>query len=271
MTCAESIPPASSPVVPNMTAGVCVAIETSSRVGSVAVGLGDMLRAEKVFSGPMRHAAELMPTLSELVRAIGRRPADITEVYVSIGPGSFTGVRIAVMVARSLTQALGCRLVAVPTTEVLAHNSPEDITGYVGVVLDAKRGQIFTACYQKVSAGDTPSEVPGTQPVAPPFIQVVAPTLGDPRTLLAPWPRPLSLLGEGIEYHREAIGDAGPGITLLPGITAVPRAAAVYALGRWRSRQGLFTDRENLVPLYLRLPEAQELWEKRHAAAKPHQ
>jgi tRNA threonylcarbamoyladenosine biosynthesis protein TsaB len=93
------------------------------------------------------------------------------------------------------------------------------------------------------------------------------PTLGWPETLPASWPEPIQLLGEGIEYHRAALSTAGFDDRLLPAETAVPRASALYQLGRRRADRGQFVPREALLPLYLRKPEAEEVWEKRQGAS----
>lgn len=235
-----------------------IALETSSRVGSIAIGRGDECLLDHTFSGPMQHATELVPALQQLTQTLGRKAADIGEIIVSIGPGSFTGVRISVMVARTLSQVLRCKLIAVPTTEVLALNAPVGSAPNIGVVLDARRGMIFGACYR----------VNYTLSAPRPEIQVIMePTLGSPETLPASWPEPIQLLGEGIEYHRAALSTAGFDDRLLPAETAVPRASALYQLGRRRADRGQFVPREALLPLYLRKPEAEEVWEKRQGAS----
>src|SRR5438874_13743504 len=103
-----------------------IAIETSGRTGSVAIAHGPGLLAVRELPATMRHAAELMPAIRELVRAQGWQPAEIDHVYVSLGPGSFTGLRIAVAMARALAQAVGCRLVGVPSLDVIAENAPPE-------------------------------------------------------------------------------------------------------------------------------------------------
>ncbi len=231
-------------------------------MGSIAIGTADQCLREHTFSGPMQHATELLPAVESLMDDLGFAPADIQDVVVSIGPGSFTGVRIAVMAARTLAQALGCRLVGVPTTEVLALNAPQDGNAPIGVVLDARRGMIFAACYQWESAS---AEV-GTDDAGPVLQTLLEPTLADPKDILARWPRNIQLLGEGLAYHRDAVGGAGLQSRVLAPETAIPRAAALYRLGRWRADRGEFTTREALLPLYLRKPEAQELWESRHGS-----
>ena len=84
-----------------------------------------------------RHATELMPAIRDLTAQHGWRPEQIDELYLSLGPGSFTGLRIAVAIARALQQAIGCRLVGVPTLDVIAANAPTSFA-IVVPILDAK-------------------------------------------------------------------------------------------------------------------------------------
>ncbi|HTV48626.1 MAG TPA: tRNA (adenosine(37)-N6)-threonylcarbamoyltransferase complex dimerization subunit type 1 TsaB [Phycisphaerae bacterium] len=231
-----------------------VALETSSRIGAVAVGAGAVLLAQRQFSSTMRHAVELMPTLADLVKEQGWKPADIQQVYVSVGPGSFTGVRIAVTAARALNQALGCKLVAVPTVDILAANAPVEAEN-LGVILDAKRGQVYAARYRRNSAGE--------------LQRTAGPMLGDPREFVADSPRPLHLIGEGIDYHRPALFTGVADVIEVDKSLWTPQAAQVHRLGWQLAQAGKFTLREELLPIYLRKPEAQEVWEKKHGMDVP--
>lgn len=237
-----------------------MAIETSGRMGSVAVGLGPQLLAEKQFTAGMNHAIELMPTIRDLTFAQGWQPRQIQQVYLSIGPGSFTGLRIAVMVARSLAQAIGCLVVAVPTLEVLAQNAPPQAHD-LAVILDAKRGQVYAARYRRGQ---------GAMGTAGGWQCTTGPTLTSPEEFVRQSPKPLYVLGEGVDYHRAALRagvEASNDLIELGRETWIGRAAAVHELGWAMAGRGIFADVTTLVPLYIRLPEAQELWNRRHASA----
>jgi len=84
----------------------------------------------------------------------------------------------------------------------------------------------------------------------------------EPARLFAEAPRPIAVIGEGINYHREAIDASGADV--LERLLWWPQASNVHHLG-WRlAERGAFTPTRELVPLYVRRPEAEELWEKRH-------
>ena len=247
-----------------------VAIETSSRIGSVAVACGPRVLAVREFSQSMRHAVELMPGIAELTSHQGWKPTDIDQVYVSVGPGSFTGVRIAIAMARAISQGVGARLVAVPTLDVLAANAPQGTVNLV-VLLDAKRGQVYAARYTADDGAIVGSnnKVAG-QAIGPARLRcTTGPVLCDPAEFVRDSPKPLLLLGEGINYHRAALvagGLDGHFVCEAASELCQPAARQVHALG-WRlASVGQFTPLEKLLPIYIRKPEAQEVWEKKQAA-----
>jgi tRNA threonylcarbamoyladenosine biosynthesis protein TsaB len=226
-----------------------IAIDTSSRIGSVAVGRGPNILASSDFSADMNHAAELLPAIDRLVAGQGWPGGRPDHFYVSAGPGSFTGLRIGITVARTLAASVGTRLVAVPTVDVLSVNALElsDPPANLAVVLDAKRRQVYAAVFRL--AGDT-------------YEKTVDAAVMTPAELLGQTRRPLALLGEGLDYHRDAL--TGPDVQILPSNLWQPHARTVYRLG-WRlARQNRFADPRKLIPIYLRRPEAEEVWEARN-------
>src|SRR4051812_14993677 len=128
-----------------------LAIETSGRIGSVALIDGDSIE-EAEFPHGLKHAAGLIPLIDRLCRERNLCPTDLSELYVSVGPGSFTGLRIGITLAKTLAFATGAKLLAVPTLRVLAANAPPEARHLVPV-LDAKRDQIFTARFERTAGG----------------------------------------------------------------------------------------------------------------------
>jgi len=98
---------------------VHIAIETSTRVGSVAVSRGDERRRADL--GESRaHASDLMPAVDRLVKELGGTPGELASVLVGTGPGSYTGLRVGIATALGLARASGARARGVPSGEVLA-------------------------------------------------------------------------------------------------------------------------------------------------------
>ena len=221
-----------------------LAIETSARTGSLAAVEDGRVLAEDQFPHGLKHAAEIIPRLDALCRGQGWSPRDVGEVYVSVGPGSFTGLRIGITLAKTLGFATGARLVAVPTVRVLARNAPPEARHLV-LVLEAKRDQIYTARFGRTGAQG-------------PWVEAEPAHLDSLSAALARSPRPVHLLGEGIPYHQKFIPPDDADVIQTPPELWRPRAAAVAEEGAPMAAAGRFTDPQQLLPIYIRRPEAEE-------------
>jgi tRNA threonylcarbamoyladenosine biosynthesis protein TsaB len=229
---------------------VAVALETSGRVGSVAFVRDGTVRAVETFAHGLQHAATILPMIDRLCRADSVAPDALDHVHLSIGPGSFTGLRVAVTIAKTLALAAGTKIVAVPSVRVLVENAPPDADHAI-IVLDAKRGQVFTARFERVEGRWAERE--------PAHLDTLA-------AMLDRSPKPVTLVGEGISYHREAIGGR-EGVIVSDETLWRARAEVLAALGGERAAGGEFADPLTLTPIYIRLPEAEE---KRRLAMGEH-
>ncbi len=227
---------------------VSIAIETSSRLGSVALGRGDEPIAAARFSAAARHGTQLVSRLAELLAAAGLTPRDVGEVYVSVGPGSFTGTRIAVTVARMLHLAIPhLRCVAVSSPLAVAEGARRLPWRHLGVVLDAREGLIHATRFTRRGGG---------------IVQKGPGRVTGPADFLRRAPRPLMLLGEGLGYHdlsAEGVTILQPDATDAP--PHLPVAESVWRAGRRGAREGRFTEASRLLPAYCRKPQALRLWE----------
>ena len=107
---------------------LALSVETSGREGSAAIGIGEKILGEISFSGPLRHSTELFPAVVGLLANLARQAREIQHIYVSAGPGSFTGIRIAVAFAKTLHFANNAQVVAVNTMDLIADNATDYIT-----------------------------------------------------------------------------------------------------------------------------------------------
>lgn len=128
-----------------------LALETSGRAGSVAALEDDQLLAERALDAARGSAATLAPAIRELLTAVDWRPADVQVVAVATGPGSFTGLRIGVMTAKTLAYAIGAEIVGVDTLDVIAWQAPRAARP-LWTALDAGRDQLFVAHYVAAAA-----------------------------------------------------------------------------------------------------------------------
>ncbi len=213
------------------------------------MGTGQAMVAEVTFDAASRHTAQLVCQLDEMLAQRQLRPADIDEVYVSVGPGSFTGTRVAITVARMLAQTVpGLSVVAVPTTHALAEGAREFDWQKLGVILDAREGLIYATTFVRRGKQIVPEGPAGVM---------------TPDEYLAAAGKPLALIGEGLAYHSMA-----EELVLDPPSRAapphLPSAGGVWRVGRQMAAEGLFTEYHQLEPIYCRKPAAVRVWEKKH-------
>lgn len=227
-----------------------IAVETSGRKGSVALARGAQVLCQREFSAPMRHSAELLPAIENLLNQFDGKPDQIEHIYISVGPGSFTGLRIAVSFAKTMHLGQPVKIVAVNTLDVIAANAaalPDDKQPQIlATILDAKRGQFYVAVYEnKHSSLNEPTYkkvLTNGLMSADEFIE----KFGNSDT-------PVSLIGEGLVYYADKF--KAPSIEILDEKLWWPSAANVHNLGWQKAQTNDFTNALTLTPSYLRQPQ----------------
>lgn len=215
-----------------MTANT-LAFETSGRTAHVALGRGDQFIEVRQVPRTRRNNLELIPTADVLLREHGLRPHDLQELYISVGPGSFTGLRMAIAAAKMLALTIpALKLVAVPTLDVLAHQNGQGDKP-VAVCLNIKRGTMYGAVYQA-------------------DLRLVEPALRTLDGLIASVPQPdqLTIVSEVDLQHPAQ----------LPLESAIVDPRSTWAVGQRLTDEGRFISPVELLPLYIREPEAVTLW-----------
>jgi tRNA threonylcarbamoyladenosine biosynthesis protein TsaB len=222
-----------------------LAIETSGQAGSVAalVGMGNGVRLvqEATVGGGARTAQALAPLAKELL-AVARWPADSIElVAVAVGPGSFTGLRIGVTMAKTLAYAVGAQVIGVNTLDVVADQAG-NVTGPLWAVMDAQRQELFAA--KSVAGGQTQHRAMAIETRIESQAEWLA-ALAPGDTVTGPGLRRLAApLPAGVFVADEALWQ--------------PMAATVGRVG-WRDFQaGRRDDVWKLLPLYYRPSAAEE-------------
>ena len=237
-----------------------LAIETSGRIGSVALGRGETLLAQSVFSGFMKQGAELLPQIRTLLTQAQARPCDIRQVIITVGPGSFTGLRIAVTVSKMMFFAHDVKIITVDSTETIAENAPDSLGNnpdnpidHICTILDAKRGLFYASVFDR--GPDGWSKIYGTEVVTAEELLDWLAKRGKDKVYF---------LGEGLVYYANKF--EAPFTAILDEQYWTPTAAGLFRVGQKLAAQGTFANPHALVPLYIRRPEAEENWEKRNLA-----
>jgi tRNA threonylcarbamoyladenosine biosynthesis protein TsaB len=254
-----------------------LALETSGRKGSIAIAKGREVLAQTEFTAQIKHSAEIFPAISRLLQQLNQRPRQIRQVCLSAGPGSFTGIRIAVTIAKTFHLANKAQIVSVSSLDVIASNvinltpaidkrSPnsdrQTTTNYerLAVVLDAKRGQFFIAVYEKktgerqATSGDEMWEktLPDCLMTPSQLLSVFAALRRD-ECQFSVSDKSIALIGEGLVYHKEKFDS--PHVQLLDERYWYPSAKNVLYIGLQKARENQFADPASLLPNYLRTPD----------------
>jgi tRNA threonylcarbamoyladenosine biosynthesis protein TsaB len=223
-----------------------VGIETSGSIGSVAVCDGNTVVGKQTFEKISNHGKEIVSSLEAVFNEIKLKPNDIDLIAVSIGPGSYTGLRIGVTCAKTLAYSLGKSVIDVPTMDVLAENIKDDVK-HICPVIDAKRKKVYACIYDRNN---------NKNKRITDFLFITPDELKD---IL---PESTLIFGDGVAPYKEIFAQGN--ITIeedeKPGIA---EAVNVARLGRERYEQGERCEINSLVPLYLRKSEAEEKLEER--------
>ena len=123
-----------------------LAIDTSNLVMGIAVLDNGKVLGEYITNLKKNHSIRVMPAIEQLMEETGVKPADLDRIVVAKGPGSYTGVRIGVTIAKTLAWTLKKELVGVSSLEVLAQGG-KYFGGYTVPLFDARRTQVFTGLY----------------------------------------------------------------------------------------------------------------------------
>lgn len=228
-------------------------IETATTVCGVALLENGQVLAERTREERYAHAETLFGFLDDVLESSGVRLRDIQGVAVSIGPGSFTGLRIGLSAAKGLHMATGIPVIPVPTLEALAvHGAGEaeaDGATSILTVLDARRDELYWQIHGITTQGVSP-----VTPVRDGQISDIAMHLP---------PGKVAVTGEAGVHTVAALEQAGvqaSQLRLLSGPYARCSAAAVARLGASLYSSGAIADVATLEPRYikeffLRIPE----------------
>ncbi|MBR6185730.1 MAG: tRNA (adenosine(37)-N6)-threonylcarbamoyltransferase complex dimerization subunit type 1 TsaB [Clostridia bacterium] len=226
-------------------------LDTSGPVAGVAILRDGAVCYEAAVSSGLTHSQSILPMTEEAYRRAGLSPEETDYFAVTVGPGSFTGVRIGVSTVKGLAHALKKPCIAVDALEAMAAGV-QPFSGVICPLQDARAGQVYAAAFE----GKTLRRLLPDQPIRLSEHLAWAGSLG----------QPLLFLGDGMTANREAIQKAlGDRAQLAPAHLSYLRPAAAAYLA-WSKREEA-VDCLALSPLYLRPPQAERqknLREKGH-------
>jgi tRNA threonylcarbamoyladenosine biosynthesis protein TsaB len=221
-----------------------LAIDTTNNVLGIAIVDEEKVIGEYITNLKKNHSVRAMPAIERLMSDCDLSPKQLDKIVVATGPGSYTGVRIGVSIAKTMAWSLQIPIVGVSSLEVLAANG-RFFNRYISPIFDARRGQVYTGLYQYMYEGLVTIEE-------------------DQNILLVEWLKMLKgknekvlFVGNDIEIHKETIvnvlGEKGE---IAEVALNNPRPSELGLIGLTRES----TDVHSLVPNYIRLAEAEAKW-----------
>lgn len=227
-----------------------LAVDTSATAASVAVAEENKLIGEFSINTALTHSQTLMPMVDELLKNTGLSVNDIDAVAVNAGPGSFTGVRIGVAAVKGIAFPKNLPCVSVSTLESMAYN----LLGYdcvVCSVMDARCSQVYNALF-KVN-GYTVTRMTDDRALS----------LTDLKLELQNIREKIFLVGDGAVLCSKFLDSELENVMLAPFNNRIQTASSVAYAAFEKINNGETLTADELMPVYLRLPQAQRELNKR--------
>ena len=216
-------------------------IETATRAASVAVISDDKILAETLCESPQSFSETLLPQVEEVIKISGVFEK-LDAVAVSIGPGSFTGLRIGLATAKALAYVWGIKIIGVPTLQAMAYNFP---SSKVLPLIDAQKNRAYCQLFDK--------NFPLSKLEVRPIDEVISEA--------GKFDGEIFLCGDVLHKIKIPLPS---NVKFAPPNLKMPRASCVALCGENLLNAGKEDNVMNLEPLYIRRSEAEVLWEKRH-------
>ena len=227
---------------------IILAIDTSGPVAGVAVLQEGRVRYEAMAVNQMTHSESIMPMVEEALARTALTKEQLTHLAVTVGPGSFTGVRIGVTAVKAMSHALGIPCIGVDALEATAFGI-EDPDAVVCPIQDARVQQVYGAAFRN-----------GNRLMAD-----CAAKLEEYLAMIAPLGERFLFTGDGvIPYKEQIIASLGERARFAAAHNAYLRPAAAACLAARHIDQAV--DYLTLQPMYLRAPQAERERAKREAA-----
>ena len=247
-----------------------LAIESATSLVGAALLADGGAAAERSHQEGRMHAESLAPAIQEVCALSGLTVRDVDAIAVDVGPGLFTGLRVGVATAKALAQGLGLGVLAVSSLDILAAGAmaaagPDEARSVV-VVVDARRGEVFTSRYRFDPAAAGPGGVLDPAPARQSPPRLVTPdALIRSLVELDPGPGRRGLIvGDGAVRYRHLLADAQAGDLDLVETVSSPSPLTLARLARFRLEAGAELARPaDVVPDYRREADARINWEQR--------
>lgn len=224
-----------------------LAVDTSAQTTAVALIEDEKVIGEVLLNTTTNHSISLMPTVQFLCEQAGFLPSDLTRIAVAQGPGSYTGLRIGVTLAKTLALTLNLELVGISSLLALAM-SVQARDQWVVPIMDARRGFVYLGAYQNLK-----SKIPDQYIALEEALQQLSEKVSRTKEIV--------FTGDAVTFDREIRAQIPQATILSDSRQILPSA---YQIGRLAETMIPVKNIHDFNPNYLKKVEAEEKWEKEH-------
>jgi len=232
-----------------------LAFDGTAKAASVAVLDGERVLGYYTVDNGLTQSELLLPMAENLLESLKMTFNDIELYTTSVGPGSFTGVRIGVSLIKGLAFGRNIPCVEVSTLEALAENL-SGIRGIIVPCMDARRAQVYSATFS--SDGESLSRLTEDRAIS----------LSDLASELSGYDENIYIVGDGYAVAKSAMDNAGVKTMNTPELLILESAVSVGKVAKKKYEKGEFVSDDELAPVYLRMPQAERERLEREAANK---
>ena len=223
-----------------------LAVDTSAKPISCALVRNGQVISSFYSNTGLTHSQTLMPMIESVLEIAGVTVNQLDAIAVNAGPGSFTGVRIGVSAVKGLAFTSDVPCVSVSTLECMAEHTAATAECVICCVMDARCQQVYSALFEVNAVGERVR-----------LWEDEAQSVDDLRKKLINIGKSVILVGDGSEMCYNALKDDIPDLFLAPPSVRYQNAAATAVIAERRLAQGQTVSSEDLLPVYLRLPQAE--------------
>lgn len=239
-----------------------LAIESAATAASVAILDGDTCIADMTIQFKKTHSQTILPMIDQICKITETEPESIDAVAVSVGPGSFTGLRIGVATGKGIALAYDRPMIEVSTLLAMAANIPAGSECLICPVMDARRAHVYTGVYEYDDEGNLQEVLPESL--------LSYEELADSLNSLAEEGKPVIMLGDGLSALESKAGDArrmkdimqelvAGELILAPENMNYQRAASVAVVAAKMAKEGKLVSSDEVKPDYLRPSQAERM------------
>ena len=222
-----------------------LAFDSTAKVASVAVTEGDRALLSYSIDNGLTQSELLLPMAESALKALRLTFSDVGAYAVTVGPGSFTGVRIGVSLVKGLAFAKDIPCVEVSTLLALAENL-RGTDGIIVPVMDARRSQVYTAIFE------------GKDEELTRLTEDMAISLSELYEKLLVYEKKIYLVGDGYDVAYKALSEMGlENLGVTPPLLRLQNAASVGRVAARKIEAGEYTEDSKISPVYLRMPQAE--------------